>query len=769
MLTRSTRTASTCVLAIFVLGGTSPLLARPVSHEARAWADDVWEAALDGDRSELDSLLSAPARSGVQDDARQQFIKAVQAWQTHEVEDQDHIDDRIAEARTEMLAAEDEGDLLESLRLLIEVQALSETLAAPLDDPDAQRLVASAEEQINAWIAASDYFHAQQGLLRLRAVYEDTGHQDEWDRLTASYEELWDQMRLLRRYRFDEYHKRYVAFHRAQGDEVSEEYSPRLDTRWKDMIRDVDIETAARAIQIAAVEHVESEGLVPLLDGGIEAIRALTHDSLLAATFPTLEDESLLASWHAALDATEVSIEIPGADVSLVRTMQRIAQANADTINLPEGVLWREFADGAMNELDRFSQVIWPYDYESFRRQMQGNFVGVGVQIQETDLGEIKVVTPLEGKPAFYAGVRADDIIATVNGQSTAGWTVQDAVHHITGPEDTQVTLGLRRNGEDGIVEVPVVRAVIRMPHVKGWRKEGVDDSGREDWDWMISPDQGIGYIKLTGFDQETQADLRTAMSEMRGSGPLNGLVLDLRHNPGGLLDLAGFVSNLFVPHGDIVTGEDSDGRQTFCISARSHGCLLGGVPTVVLINRGSASASEIVAGCLQAHEAAVVLGERSFGKGSVQTVHPLAAEARIKVTNQYYRLPSTDGMNPGRLVHKRPGATDWGVVPDLEVRMSMDDIIASERLRFRAERAVSELPLPEPPAPDPDAEPNPADDGPADIARLIDDGFDPQLELAVLLVSAQVLAETESKDSRPVNQVAEGPIDDLRSRAGGR
>ncbi|MCP4758209.1 MAG: S41 family peptidase [Planctomycetes bacterium] len=769
MLRHATCTPLASILAIVVLGGTSSILARPVSHEARAWADDVWEAALEGDRTELDELFATPASSGVQDDARKRFIQAVEAWRSHEVEDRTHVTERMAEAKSEMLAAEADGDMLEALRLLIEVQALSKTLGAPLADPHVQEFLDAAEAQINTWIGAKEYFNAQQGLLRLRAVYEDTGHQEDWDRLTKAYELLWDKLRLLRRYRFDEYHKLYVSFHRSQGDEVSEEYSPRLDTRWQDMIRDVDIETAARAIHTAAAEHVESEGLVPLLDGGIDAIRTLTQDDVLAETFPSLGDEALLASWHAALDATDASIEIPGADVSLVRTMQRIAQANADTIALPEGVLWREFADGAMNRLDRFSQVIWPYDYESFRRQMQGNFIGVGVQIQETDLGEIKVVTPLEGKPAFYAGVRADDIIASVNGQSTAGWTVQDAVHHITGPEDTEVTLGLRRNGEDGLVEVPIVRAIIRMPNVKGWRKEGVDDAGRESWDWMISPDQGIGYIKLTGFDQETQPDLQRAMRDMRNNGPLNGLVLDLRHNPGGLLDLAGFVSNLFVPRGEIVTGEDSDGRQTFCLSARSHACLLGGVPTVVLINRGSASASEIVAGCLQAHEAAVVLGERSFGKGSVQTVHPLAAEARIKVTNQYYRLPSVDGNTPGRLVHKRPGSMDWGVVPDLEVRMSMDDIIASERLRFRAERAVSDIPLPEPPEPDPDAEPNPADEGPPNIARLIDDGFDPQLELAVLLVSAQVLAETESDATGTLDQVAEGPIEDLRSRAGGR
>jgi carboxyl-terminal processing protease len=287
----------------------------------------------------------------------------------------------------------------------------------------------------------------------------------------------------------------------------------------------------------------------------------------------------------------------------------------------------------------------------------------------------------------------------------------------------------------------------------------------------MIDPEDRIGYIRLTGFDQETKGDLLRAVATMRRNQPLNGLVLDLRYNPGGLLDLAAFVSNLFVPKGDLVTGEDRNGRLTFRFPARSVECYLGGVPTVVLVNRGSASASEIVAGCLQAHEAAVVLGERSFGKGSVQTVHPVGPEARLKVTNQYYRLPSAGGGSPGRLVHKRPGSTDWGVMPDLVVKMSVDDWEASERLRIRAEQAVSALKLPEPEedVSKTDQEPNPADVGPPDIDRLINDGYDPQLELALLLLQTQILAETSDKADATPNQMAGGPVIDLRSRAGGR
>lgn len=742
--------------------------AKPASPEARAWADHVWTAAIEGDRDDLDTLLASPASAGISPEARAAFLKDLKQWQLHEVADADYAQERIAQARDEMITAETDDDPLEAMRLLLEIQTLSTDFGGPLADPAIMAFLQRTEATIDRWRAEDDIFSAQQGLLRLRAVYEDTAHREAWERLTVAYETVSDQMKLLRRYRFDEFHKRYVAFHRGRGDEVKDEYSPRLDTRWKDEVRDADFKTAMTSMRMALGEHVEKVGVATMLKGGLDALRVLSEDGLLAPTFKSLGDDEIVAAWLAAIDATEASLEVPGAHISLERTMQRIQAANSDTIVLPDGVLWREFTDGAMDELDRFSQVIWPYEFEQFQRQMRGKFVGVGVQIKETLLGEIQVVTPLEGKPAFFAGVKSDDIVATVDGNSTAGWTVHDAVRNITGPADSTVLLGIRREGVEGLIDIPVVRGIIRMPTVKGWRKNGVDETGRSDWDWMIDEEDHIGYIRLTGFDQETKGDLLRAIATMRRDQVLNGLVLDLRYNPGGLLDLAAFVSNLFVPKGDLVTGEDRNGSLTFRFPARPVECYLGGVPTVVLVNRGSASASEIVAGCLQAHEAAVVLGERSFGKGSVQTVHPVGPEARLKVTNQYYRLPSSDGISPGRLVHKRPMSADWGVLPDLVVKMSLEDWDASERLRIRAEQAVSTLKLPTLTIDD-DADLNPADIGEPNIDRLIDDGFDPQLELALLLLQTQVLAETPSDENSDPRRVAGGPLEDLRSRAGGR
>lgn len=758
------RHALSVLLALGVAAGVA--VAAPVSLESRQWADGIWTAAREGDHTTLQQLLAAPPTKGIDVDSLDDFKIDVQMWEQHELDDDTFAEDRLRQAGDEMFAAQATGDLMESLRLLIEVQTLSEVLDAPLESPEVKSLLEHAEQQAMAWKDEGKIFFAHQALYLLRGVYEDTSNWDDWSRLTEEYESLSDRLKLLRRYRFEEYHQRMSDYREARGDEFNAEYSPLLIDRWREVVRDIDRAHVVRALRTADAEHVESQGLKPMLKGGLESLRLLAEIDSFSETFPGLADEQARVQWKAALDACEAVVELPGVKVSLEQLLNQLADANERSIALPEAVLWREFTDGAMNELDRFSQVIWPYEFEQFQRTLQGKFVGIGVQIQETDLGEILVVSPLEGKPAFYAGVQADDVIVEVDGVSTAGWTVQDAVRHITGPENTMVKLGIRREGEEGLVQLPVTRAVIRMPTVKGWRKTGVDVHGGDQWDWMVDANAGVGYIKLAGFDQETGPDLLNAVAQMRREGDLRGIVLDLRFNPGGLLSLAGYVSNMFIPRGEIVTGEDRDGQQTFAMDAHSVRCTLGGLPTVVLVNGGSASASEIVAGCLQAHGAAVVLGERSFGKGSVQTVHPIGAETRIKITNQYYRLPSCDGVTPGRLVHKRPGQSDWGVVPDLVVPMSVDDVAASQRLMIRAERAVSTLPIPDHVLElDEDEEPNPADIGPPYVERLIADGFDPQLELAVLLIRSQVLAETPIEGEHGLPRVAGGEIGSLRSR----
>ncbi len=362
---------------------------------------------------------------------------------------------------------------------------------------------------------------------------------------------------------------------------------------------------------------------------------------------------------------------------SVGRLIDRLIVDNERTVRLPKEIIYREFGDGAVNMFDvrfddPYSEIIWPDKLRRFQQATEGNFIGVGILIRHNEKRDIMVVNPLEGTPAYFAGVKPNDLILEVDGESTVGWTLNDAVDRITGPQDEVVMLGIQREGVEGLIEIPIKRDVIKLRTVKGWWKRGLQEDGDPEWDWMIDPVSRIAYIRLTQFTEDSYLDLREAWAEINEGGRPHGLILDLRYDPGGLLTSAVQIANLFVQQGVIVSGEDKYGNKAFPDQrADPRRAEFFGVPTVVLINKGSASASEIVAGCLQAHGSAVIVGERSYGKGSVQTVHHIANDARLKLTTHYYRLPPAEGEEKGRLVHKRPGAVTWGVDPDIEVKMT--------------------------------------------------------------------------------------------------
>jgi carboxyl-terminal processing protease len=261
---------------------------------------------------------------------------------------------------------------------------------------------------------------------------------------------------------------------------------------------------------------------------------------------------------------------------------------------------------------------------------------------------------------------------------------------------------------------------------VKGWWKKELDEEGNPSWEWYVDKDAGIGYVRLTSFNEDSFDDFIKAINQMKAERELRGLVLDLRHNPGGLLNSAVKFSNLFVEKGMIVSCQDGERNQVWRKDARAHWAHCKNLPLVVLVNQGSASASEIVSGCLQSHEVAVVVGDRTFGKGSVQSLAPFG-EAALKLTTQYYALPPKPGEKSGRLVHKVPGALDWGVNPDLTVEMDFSQINAAVTLRKNADLIA-----------DWDEDRDPEDRPKPD--PLIADGLDPQLEMALLLLRARLL-----------------------------
>ena len=295
--------------------------------------------------------------------------------------------------------------------------------------------------------------------------------------------------------------------------------------------------------------------------------------------------------------------------------------------------------NGMLQGLDPHSSYMNPRNFRDMQVQTRGEFGGLGIEVTQEN-GYVKVISPIDDTPAARAGVKPGDLITHLNGQSTQGLTLQDAVEQMRGERGTAIKLTIRREGERAPIEVSLTRDVIR-PQVARFRMEGND----------------VAYVRLSAFNEQTETALRRAVSTMRqqAGSNLRGLILDLRNNPGGLLDQAVQVADDFLDQGEIVSTRARRPEDAQRWNARP-GDIAQGLPMVVLVNSGSASASEIVAGALQDHRRAVVMGVKSFGKGSVQTVMPIPGNGAIRLTTARYYTPA------GRSIQ----AT--GIEPDIEV-----------------------------------------------------------------------------------------------------
>jgi len=312
-------------------------------------------------------------------------------------------------------------------------------------------------------------------------------------------------------------------------------------------------------------------------------------------------------------------------------------RVRGDYVEVPDDAKLIENAiNGMLSSLDPHSSYMSPKHFRDMQVQTRGEFGGLGIEVTMED-GLVKVVTPIDDTPAHRAGVMSGDLITHLNGEAIRGLTLSQAVDKMRGPVNTEIKISVRRKGVDEPVEITIVRDIIRIRSVR-FRKE-----------------EDVGYIRITQFNEQTFEGLRKAIKAIEKDIPsdkLKGYVLDLRNNPGGLLDQAIAVSDAFLNKGEIVStrGRNADESQRF--NARS-GDLANGKPIIVLINGGSASASEIVAGALQDHRRATILGTRSFGKGSVQTIIPLGANGAMRLTTARYYTPSgrtiqAKGIDPG-------------------------------------------------------------------------------------------------------------------------
>lgn len=310
---------------------------------------------------------------------------------------------------------------------------------------------------------------------------------------------------------------------------------------------------------------------------------------------------------------------------------------------LPEGsALTYESIRGSLRALeDPYTLFTDPVVNEVQSVELEGEFEGIGAYVQNNEEGQLVIQTPMRGQPAEKAGVEAGDIVLAVDGTDLAGMDINEAVLLIRGPKGTVVRLTIQREGVARPFDIEVTRDRIDIPSVNEVRL--LSDEGAPE----------VGYLQVTVFADETRTELRDALAELRAEGA-RAIVLDLRNNPGGYLNAAVGVVSEFVERGLVTVREDSRGRR-YEERVEGNGTAYD-VPLVVLVNQGSASASEIVAGAVRDHERGVLVGETTFGKGSVQNVHDISDGSQLRVTVEIWRTPG------GSLIHKR------GITPDVVV-----------------------------------------------------------------------------------------------------
>ena len=362
----------------------------------------------------------------------------------------------------------------------------------------------------------------------------------------------------------------------------------------------------------------------------------------LFATEPRIEFFGMSAK--AAVDDTYRDLNLFGDVFERVR---------ADYVEKPDDNKLIESAiKGMVTGLDPHSNYMDSKSFQDMQVQTRGEFGGLGIEVTMED-GLIKVVAPIDDTPAAKAGIIANDIITQLDGEQVQGLTLNQAVEKMRGPVNTKIKLTIMRKGQDKPIEVSFTREVIRVRSVRS-QVEGDD----------------VGYIRITQFNEQTTDGLKKAISDITAkvsNDKLKGYILDLRNNPGGLLDQAISVSDAFLQKGEIVSTRGRNPEETQRFNARP-GDLTDGKPVIVLINGGSASASEIVAGALQDHKRVTVLGTRSFGKGSVQTIIPLGSgNGALRLTTARYFTPS------GRSIQAK------GIVPDIEVMQDLPDDIKAK------------------------------------------------------------------------------------------
>lgn len=354
---------------------------------------------------------------------------------------------------------------------------------------------------------------------------------------------------------------------------------------------------------------------------------------------------------------------------------QRLFRAYIDRATMDPQKMVYGAISGMVNSLgDPYTSYFPPQQNKDFKQELGGSFEGIGAELGMKD-NHIMVIAPIKGNPAEKAGIRAGDFILKVDGVDTTNWTVAQAVDKIRGPVGTAVKLSILHTDASTPVDISIVRATITVPSVTSWVKtpdQMSEISGMPDLSSLTAKSGRIGYIQLARFGDTSNADWDKAVAEILAAGQVKGLIFDLRNNPGGYLDGAVYISSEFIKSGTVVSQMNSDGTKQNYPVVRAGKFL--SIPVVVLINKGSASAAEITAGALRDYKRAMLVGETSFGKGTVQTPEDLPDGSSVHITTGRWLLPNGDSI------------ASKGITPDVAVAWNGQDASRDAQLEKAVE-----------------------------------------------------------------------------------
>ncbi|MBT8484740.1 MAG: hypothetical protein KJO43_04110, partial [Phycisphaerae bacterium] len=396
----------------------SPILvAEEGEQDVQRWAMDVWNAARRGDAASVEARMSRLPAPALDSEAADRFRSSVDAMKVNRERAAASQREARAEAIDEMRTERDADNLAAALRKAVTAQTLSDDLDSAFGEPEIMELVKWAKAQLPQADRDRLWLDSQEIMYLLRTFYEDTSRQDQFQYFDDQLEQVNRRVGLLARYAPRKLHEMRNERATRLGEEPYGDFNPATSIDWRERLEGVDHHMLKAALQTAAAEHVETKGWRDLMSGGLASLKIFATTTPLSEAFPTLADANRVNRWTNALDGEVAALgQMPDRELdrwAFSSQLDRLVRLNRETLDVPIEVILREYGDGAMHELDTYSEIIWPEKLRRFQQATAGNFVGIGILIRHNDKREIMVVNPLEGTPAYFQGVKLNDLIMT--------------------------------------------------------------------------------------------------------------------------------------------------------------------------------------------------------------------------------------------------------------------------------------------------------------------------------------------------------------------